>query len=163
EFEKIKVKREFAIKGTGTKELREEHIGRTVVPRSHPIFQDFKVWQQINNVRLIWNTAEEKMNLFENTELFEKLTGKTIEIVKELLFKRLQGSKTLSWRTFVKEELGLDTYDEIEEKRKAKLSKKQGLDLETGEVVDEFFSVNFRKRKRDGTYDDIKLKGNTTK
>ncbi|MGB4773793.1 MAG: type II CRISPR RNA-guided endonuclease Cas9, partial [Daejeonella sp.] len=163
EFEKIKVKREFAIKGTGTKELREEHIGRTVVPRSHPIFQDFKVWQQINNVRLIRNTANEKINLFENAELFEKLTGKTIEVVKELLFKKLQGSKTLSWRTFVKEELGLDTYDEIEEKRKAKVSKKQGLDLETGEVVDEFFSVNFRKRKRDGTYDDIKLKGNTTK
>ncbi|MGQ7857025.1 type II CRISPR RNA-guided endonuclease Cas9 [Pedobacter sp. WC2501] len=163
EFEKIKVKREFAIKGTGTKELREEHIGRTVVPRSHPIFQDFKVWQQINNVRLIWNTADDKINLFENAELLEKRTGKTIEVVKELLFKKLQGSKTLSWRTFVKEELGLDTYDEIEEKRKAKISKKQGLDLETGEVVDEFFSVNFRKRKRDGTYDDIKLKGNTTK
>ncbi len=163
EFEKIKVKREFAIKGTGTKELREEHIGRTVVPRSHPIFQDFKVWQQINNVRLIWNTADEKINLFENAELFEKLTGKTIEKVKELLFKKLQGSKTLSWRTFVKEELGLDTYDEIEEKKKAKISKKQGLDLETGEVVEEFFSVNFRKRKKDGMYDDIKLKGNTTK
>jgi len=163
EFEKIKVKREFAIKGTGTKELREEHIGRTVVPRSHPIFQDFKVWQQINNVRLIWNTADEKIDLFENAELFEKLTGKTIELVKELLFKKLQGSKTLSWRTFVKEELSLDTYDEIEEKKKAKISKKQGLDLETGEVVDEFFSVNFRKRKRDGTYDDIKLKGNTTR
>lgn len=163
EFEKIKVKREFAIKGAGTKELREEHIGRTVVPRSHPIFQDFKVWQQINNVRLIWNTAAEKINLFENAELFEKLTAKTIQEVKELLFKRLQGSKTLSWRTFVKEELGLDTYDEIEEKRKTKVSKKQGLDIETGEVVNEFFSVNFRKRKRDGTYDDIKLKGNTTK
>lgn len=163
EFEKIKVKREFAIKGTCTKELREEHIGRTVVPRSHPIFQDFKVWQQINNVRLIWNTADEKINLFENAELFERLTGKTVEEVKELLFKKLQGSKTLSWRTFVKEELSLDTYDEIEEKRKAKISKKRGLNLETGEVVDEFFSVNFRKRKSDGTYDDIKLKGNTTR
>lgn len=163
EFEKIKVKREFAIKGTGIKEVREEHIGRTVVPRSHPIFQDFKVWQQINNVRLIWNAADEKINLFENVELFEKLTGKTIEEVKRLLFKKLQGSKTLSWRTFVKDELGLDTYEEIEEKRKAKVSKKQGLDLETGEIVDEFFSVNFRKRKRDGSYDDIKLKGNTTK
>lgn len=163
EFEKIKVKREFTIKGTGTKELREEYIGRTVVPRSHPIFQDFKVWQQINNVRLIWNTANEKINLFENAELFEKLTTKTIEEVKELLFRKLQGSKTLNWRTFVKEELGLDTYDEIEEKRKAKVSKKQGIDLDTGEIVDEFFSVNFRKRKKDGTYDDIKLKGNTTR
>lgn len=163
EFEKIKVKREYAIKGTGTKEVREEYIGRTVVPRSHPIFQDFKVWQQINNVRLIWNTSDEQVNLFENAELFEKFTGRTIEVVKDLLFKKMQGSKTLSWRTFVKEELGLDTYDEIEEKRKAKAPKKQGFDFETGELVEEFFSVNFRKRKRDGTYDDIKLKGNTTK
>lgn len=163
EFEKIKVKREFAIKGTGTKELKEEHIGRTVVPRSHPIFQDFKVWQQINNVRLIWNTHNEKNNLFENKELFEQKTGKTIEKVKELLFIKMQTSKTLSWRTFVKEELGIDTYDEIEEKKKVKILKKQGIDLETAEVVDEFFSVNFRKRKKDGAYDDIKLKGNTTK
>jgi CRISPR/Cas system Type II protein with McrA/HNH and RuvC-like nuclease domain len=163
EFEKIKVKREFAIKGTGKKEVREEHIGRTVVPRSHPIFQDFKVWQQINNVKLIWNTADEKINLFENAELFEKHIGKTIENVKGLLFNKLQSSKTLSWRTFVKEELGLDTYDEIEDKRKVKVTRKQGLDLETGEVVEEFFSVNFRKRKREGGYDDIKLKGNTTK
>jgi len=163
EFEKIKVKREFAIKGTGIKELKEEHIGRTVVPRSHPIFQDFKVWQQINNVKLIWNTADEKTNLFENAELFKKYTGKSIEEVKELLFNKLQSSKTLSWRTFVKDELGLDTYDEIEEKKKSKITRKQGLDEETGEVVDEFFSVNFRKRKRDGTYDDIKLKGNTTR
>jgi len=163
EFEKIKVKREFAIKGTGTKELKEEYIGRTVVPRSHPIFQNFKVWQQINNVKLIWNTSDDKINLFENAELFERQTGKSIEEVKELLFKKMQVSKTLSWRIFVKEELGIDIYDEVEEKKKTKISKKQGLDLETGAIVDEFFSINFRKRKRDGTYGDIKLKGNTTK
>lgn len=50
----------------------EEHVGRTVVPRSHPLFQDFKVWQQINNVRLYLNTQEEIIDLFADPENFKK-------------------------------------------------------------------------------------------
>lgn len=162
EFEKIKVIRKVVVKGRGTKETKEEHIGRVVVPRSHPLFQEFRIWQQINNVRLIWNTPGGETNLFKDSVLFEKCTGKKIDEVKELMFRKLQGSKTLNWRLFVKDELCLDTYDEIEEKWRSKSAKRKGVNIETGEVYNEFFSVNFRKRKKDGAYEDIKLKGNNT-
>ncbi len=163
EFEKIPVKRVYAIKGTGKKEIRDEYIGRHVVPRSHPLFQQFKIWQQINNLKLYYNTSDEKINLFENATLFEEHTKKSIEQVKLLLYNKLQNSKTLNWRSFVKDELEIETFDEIEEKGKAKASKKFGVNTETGELANTFYSVNFRKRKKDGTYDDIKIKGNTTK
>lgn len=163
EFEKIKVKRSYAVKGTGAKEIKEEHVGRPVVPRSHPLFQEFKIWQQINNLRLFYNTPDEKVNLFDDEELFKQHTRKTIDQIKLHLFNKLQGSKTLSWRTYVKEELEIETFDEIEEKRTSKSSKKLAVNTDSGEIAKTFYSVNFRKRKKDGAYDDIKLKGNTTR
>lgn len=136
--------------------------GRTVIPRSHPLFQEYKIWQQINNVRLFLNTKDERIDLFSDNEIFKEHTGKTIEEVKQLLFVALQKSKTLSWRVFVKETLGIkNLFDELENKQGKRINK--GVDTETGEVVNFYFSVNFRKKKKDGTYDDIKLKGNTTK
>ncbi len=161
-FEKIKVKKETTIKGTGKKEIVEEHIGRTVIPRSHPLFQEFKIWQQINNVRLFYNGEDGKIDLFSDNVLFKTYTGKTLQEVKELLYSGLQKSKTLSWRIFVKEELGIETFDDLEDKNKKKVAKK-GINTETGETAEAYFSVNFRKRKKDDSYDDIKLKGNNTK
>ncbi len=162
-FEKILIKKEAVIKGTGNKELVEEYVGRTVTPRSHPLFQEFKIWQQVNNVRLFLNTTDAKVDLFNNEEEFTKQTGKQIEEVKELLYNALKNSKTLSWRVFVKEQLGVqNVFDELEDQTNKRKPKK-GVDTETGETSDAYFSVNFRKRKKDGTYEDIKLKGNTTK
>ncbi len=158
-FEKILVKKEQTLKGTGKREIVEVHIGRTVIPRSHPLFQEFKIWQQINNLRLFYN-AEGKIDLFENAEVFKQLTGKEILEVKQMLYEELQKSKTLSWRIFVKDRLKLNTFEDLENIKK---SKKKGIDTETGELTNTYFSVNFRKRKKDGTWEDIKLKGNTTK
>jgi CRISPR-associated endonuclease Csn1 len=162
-FERIKVKKEVKIKGQDKKEIIEEYIGRTVIPRSHPLFQEFKIWQQINNVRIFLNNADTRIDLFENQSMFKKYLDKEISEVKELLYDALQKNKTLSWRVFVKDTLGIkNVIDEFEENNN-KIRKKKGLDIETGEVIDTYFSVNFRKRKKDGTYEDIKLKGNTTK
>jgi len=136
--------------------------GRTVIPRSHPLFQEYKIWQQINNVRLFLNTKDERIDLFSDNELFKQYTEKTIQEVKQLLFEALQKSKTLSWRVFVKDVLGIKSlFDELENKQGRRTNK--GVDTETGEIVNTYFSVNFRKKKKDGSYDDIKLKGNTTK
>jgi len=161
-FEKIKVKKERAIKGTGKKEIVEEYVGRTVIPRSHPLFQEFKIWQQINNVRLFYNGENGKIDLFESNETFKSNTGMDIKETKQKLFNSLQESKTISWRSFVKEELGIEPFEDLEDKSKRKTSKK-GVNVETGEIDYTYYSVNFRKRKKDGTYEDIKLKGNTTK
>lgn len=161
-FEKILVKKERIIKGTGKKDSYEEYIGRTVIPRSHPLFQEFKIWQQINNVRLFYNDGNGKHDLFENNEIFENHTGKSIAVVKRLLYTKLCTSKTLSWRSFVKDELGVEVFEDLEEKKQKKRSSIKGVNTNTGEVADSYYSVNFRKRKRDGSYEDIKLKGNTT-
>jgi len=161
-FEKILVKKERTIKGTGKKESFEEYVGRTVIPRSHPLFQEFKIWQQINNVRLFYNDENGKHDLFEDNNTFESITGKSIAIVKKILYTNLCNSKTLSWRSFVKDKLGFDVFEDLEEKRLKKKSSKKGVNVDTGEVTNSYYSVNFRKRKRDGSYEDIKLKGNTT-
>jgi CRISPR-associated endonuclease Csn1 len=149
-FEKIKVKKERTIKGMGKKEIVEEYVGRTVIPRSHPLFQEFKVWQQINNVRVYQKIEDDKIDLFANEKEFERVIGKKISEVKHLLFNALQKNKTLSWKSFAENELGL--------------RKKEIIDSETGEVVKCHFEYNFRKLKRDKvTWEDIKLKGNSTK
>ena len=160
-FEKIPVKKEQTIKGAGKKEIVEVHIGRTVIPRSHPLFQEFKIWQQINNVRLYLNTNNEKIDLFADEDAFRTYVGKDISDVKQMLYDDLQKAKTLSWRIFVKEKLALKTFEDLENKYNKK--KFEGVDTETGELANTYFSVNFRKRKKDGTWEDIKLKGNTTK
>jgi CRISPR-associated endonuclease Csn1 len=161
-FEKILVKKERVVKGTGKKESYEEYIGRTVIPRSHPLFQEFKLWQQINNVRLFYNDENGKHDLFDSNEGFESHTGKSIAVVKKMLYTNLCNSKTLSWRSFIKGELGIEVFEDLEEKKQKKRSSKEGVNTNTGEVADSYYSVNFRKRKRDGSYEDIKLKGNTT-
>ena len=162
-FEKKLVKKEQTKKGTGKKEIIEVHIGRTIIPRSHPLFQEFKIWQQINNVRLYLNTADEKIDLFADVDLFKKNVGKEISVVKQMLYDALQKTKTLSWRTFVKEELELKTFEDLESKYSNKKAGKEGVDTETGEIANTYFSVNFRKKKKNGDWEDIKLKGNTTK
>lgn len=162
-FEKIPSKKEITRKGEAKKEFITELIGRSVIPRSHPLFQEFKIWQQINNVRLFLNTPDKKIDLFNDKNEFNKHVGKIIGEVKELLYNELQNTKTLSWRAFVKDVLNIqdifDESDDYDRKRRSKHSK----DTETGENANSYYSVNFRKRKKDGTYDDIKLKGNSTK
>jgi len=150
-FEKIKVKKEIAIKGTGKKEIIEDYLGRTVIPRSHPLFQEFKIWQQINNVRVYQKIADEKIDLFANEKEFEKFIGKKVSETKQLLYEALQKAKSLSWKSFADNELGLK-------------NKKEIIDKETGEIIKCHFEYNFRKLKRDKiTWEDIKLKGNNTK
>ena len=56
----------------------EDH--HKVVPKSHPIFQEFRIWQNLNNLHLI-----KKENLNEKFEL--ALEGK-IALANELAFKR---------------------------------------------------------------------------
>ena len=149
-FEKIKVKKETSIKGAGKKEIIEEHIGRTVIPRSHPLFQEFKIWQQINNTRIFVSTPQNSIDLFSSPKDFKTYVGITIPEAKQLLYEALQQSKTLSWKAFSEKELGLKPRLEI-------------VDTETGELITALVNYNYRKEKKDGTYEDIKLKGNNTK
>ena len=43
--------REITIEKEGKKEIRI--IGCRVIPRSHPLFQEFKIWQTLNNIKIL--------------------------------------------------------------------------------------------------------------
>lgn len=188
-FEKVRVFKKYFDKITQTYKLKDtpEYEGRKVIPRSHPLHQDFKIWAYVNNVRLFYNEPNKvletgkvediKIDLFSSNEddiktatgkSFIELTGKTVFQIKNLLHDELQKSKSLSWKKFVEDKLGLSVAVEIvsiQEKGKGKRKKnKQGVDTETGETLTKFYSVNYRKQKRDKSgFEDIRLKGNTTK
>jgi CRISPR/Cas system Type II protein with McrA/HNH and RuvC-like nuclease domain len=139
--------------------------GRTVIPRSHPLYQDYRMWQKINNLRIYLHTPSDKIDLFDNPETFKEVIGKSIEETKELLYKTLQDCKSKAWKSFCAKELGLENFL-FDNEEQAKVSKKQlreYIDKETRKVTYCYFSVNFRKRKKDGTYTDLPLDGNKTK
>jgi len=66
EFEKILVEVEKKDNKTGLKVNVNEYRGRTVIPRSHPLHQEFKIWNQINNVKLFFNNHDVKLELLGN-------------------------------------------------------------------------------------------------
>ncbi|MCF8460328.1 MAG: hypothetical protein K9G46_06365 [Flavobacteriales bacterium] len=162
-FEKIKVKKKSKLKGTGLEQIKEEYVGRSVIPRSHPLHQEFKIWQQINNVKLFYNSEQGKADVLTSEELCLIHLKKTPATVKQELYMAMQNCKSMAWRVFVKEKLGIkNVYDEIENVPRKKGSA-YGVDSETGEIGASYYSVNFRKQKKDGDFKDIDLKGNSTK
>ncbi len=124
--------------------------GRTVIPRSHPLFQKFKIWQQINNVRLWYHPINKKpYELMSNSGLCLELLEKYPHEIKELLYLKLQENKEVSWRTFVNKTFNLDLRINRDEKKKPNKD-------------DAFYSVNFIKITKNRKEQDNKLKGNTT-
>ncbi len=86
-------------------------VGSRVCPRSSPLFQEFKIWQIINNLQLTKQKGhevyqieiEQKLALFKELNFRDKLTDKeVIEILVgknqskgfELNFKSIQGNST---------------------------------------------------------------------
>ncbi|CAN5609923.1 type II CRISPR RNA-guided endonuclease Cas9 [soil metagenome] len=129
------------------------HIGRTVIPRSHLLHQEFKIWQQINNLRIWFHSKDAKpIELLENSEKCNLYLGKTPSEIKELFYCELQVKKERSWRTFVNDtfkDRNIDLRINFGEKRKTNSNS-------------EYFSVNYIKRTKGGKEQDNKLKGNTT-
>lgn len=105
EFEQKKV--EIIIDG----EKKQKTIGRKVCPKSSPLFQEFKIWQILNNIEVSnYNTGEkwlldieEKDILFKELSIKEKL--KKSDVLKllyrnhkelELNYKEIEGNRTLA-------------------------------------------------------------------
>lgn len=127
-FEKIKVIVEKKVKGTDKIEKITEYIGRSVIPKSHPLYQEFRIWQQINNVRLFYNTKNEKIDLFQEEKKLKELTGKTLKEfigydvieIKQQLYNYLQQTKTTSWKSFASTHLGIENVYDVSEELKTK-------------------------------------------
>ena len=132
----------------------KEHLkGRTVIPRSHPLHQEYKIWQQINNVRIWFHPKDGKeIELTENENLCSEKLSKTPSEIKILLYERLQNKKEQSWRTFINE-----LFPALNLKLK-KADKKYSRN--TGS---EYYSVNYIKLSKKREEQDNLLKGNKTK
>ena len=104
EFEKREV--EVSIDGTTRKKI----TGCRVCPKSSPLFQEFKIWQMLNNIRVCdtetnetWPLdIEEKDVLFKELNIKQKLSKN--EILKilyrnskhlDLNYKEIEGNRTL--------------------------------------------------------------------
>jgi CRISPR-associated endonuclease Csn1 len=152
-FEKIPdIKKDKDNKTIPHKDGKDHWKGRTVIPRSHPLHQEFKLWQQINNVRIWFHSVNEKeIELMENETKCKDKLGKTPNQIKELLYERLQQKKEQSWRTFVNE-----IFPDINIKLKKATDK--------GTTKEKYFSVNYIKLSKKTTDEqDNLLKGNKTK
>ncbi len=135
------------------KDGKDHWKGRTVIPRSHPLHQEFKIWQQINNVRIWFHPVAEKgIELMENATICKRKLGKTPTEIKGLLYKRLQQKKEQSWRTFVNE-----LFPDI-----TLIKLKKSKDADT--IDKDKYSVNYIKlSKKTKDEQDNPLKGNKTK
>ena len=92
EFEK----REVIVEKDGRKQNKT--VGCRVIPRSHPLFQEFKIWQTLNDIEVFaWDKqskrkkADKSSTLFDNSEKPLLVEGKRslYQEEKELLAKEL--------------------------------------------------------------------------
>lgn len=91
--------------------IKTKIIGSRVCPRSSPLFQEFKIWQILNNLQLTKNKGKEvfeielenKQALFQELNFKEKLTDKqVIELLVgknqmkgfEVNYKSIEGNRT---------------------------------------------------------------------
>ncbi|MCM1356864.1 MAG: type II CRISPR RNA-guided endonuclease Cas9 [Staphylococcus sp.] len=80
-------------------------VGSKVAPLSSPVFQQFRMWQRLNDMRIDGTplTQEQKLLLAENLEYSEKMTDKEILSMlypkskgHSLNFKEINGNHTMS-------------------------------------------------------------------
>jgi CRISPR-associated endonuclease Csn1 len=110
-------------------EKKRKLVGHRVTPKSSPLFQEFKVWQNLNSIRITKIKTNEEYHIEEdsNTELFQKLNWKDKLTDKQVLkefglkpdewkinFKNIEGNRTNhSLLEAYKEILKIEGYDNI--------------------------------------------------
>ncbi|GGZ61656.1 type II CRISPR RNA-guided endonuclease Cas9 [Mesonia mobilis] len=110
-------------------QVKHKTVGHRVIPKSSPLFQEFKVWQNLNSIRIIHIKTNEVFHIEEdsNTELFQKLnwTDKLTnkQVLKEfnlkpedwkINFQQIEGNRTnYNLLAAYKEILKIEGYDNI--------------------------------------------------
>ena len=82
---------------------KEITIGPKVAPKSSPMFQEFRIWQNLNNIQLIDNERNSKRSLYEEERnlLYEELSIRDRLSKTEAL--RVLGKKNRQWDLNYKE------------------------------------------------------------
>lgn len=65
---------------SNTNSEKTRTIGRRVIPKSSPLFQEFKIWQQINNLEYKNNTTKEKIIVSELDDEIRKLVFEELNL-----------------------------------------------------------------------------------
>jgi len=121
--------RKTEVEVEGKKKIRT--VGSRVVPRSSPLFQEFKIWQNLNNIELTDKdsgemralTPEEKDTLFQRLQVTEKLRDKEVLSILfdksakkyALNYEKLDGNKTRAAIFNVLGDSGLLSFDSNKE------------------------------------------------
>lgn len=88
-------------------------IGQRVCPKSSPLFQEFRIWQQINNIQVSgYIIPESQTDLFGNTTANKKGRRFLLQDEKEILFKELNLKEKMSKTEILK--LLFDNYKELD-------------------------------------------------
>lgn len=115
EFEK----REVVVEEDGRK--KNKTVGCRVIPRSHPLFQEFKIWQTLNDIEVFaWDKqskrkkADKSSILFDNSEDALLVEGKRFlyQEEKELLAKELFVKESMKKAEVLK--LLFENYQELD-------------------------------------------------
>ncbi|MEC4117458.1 type II CRISPR RNA-guided endonuclease Cas9 [Myroides phaeus] len=135
-------------------------IGQRVTPKSSPLFQEFKIWQQLHNVTLrnketneiINLAAEQKEHLFEELNLKGKLSNaQVLKLIEykpkkwELNYSELEGNNTNKalYNAYL-DIIDIAGYD-IRNELKIKLNKDDielsDLDVNASEIKEMIFSI----------------------
>lgn len=141
-FEKVKVIKERMNKQTKKTEKYEDYEGRAVIPRSHPLYQEYRIWQTINNFRIFERETGKDIILEQPEKLqyyFERgdIKVESVSKIRNAFYEKLQTQKKITNpKGFAKDELGLNL---------------------------NMLNCNYSKRKKDGTEKPVEMAGNATK
>lgn len=112
---------------------REKVVGLKVIPKSSPLFQEFKIWQILNNLQVINTETDQKQSLqaeqmeqlaaeleirpkMSKTEALKLLYGKTKGL--DLNYKELEGNSTMAaLMTAYMNIVGMTGHDELDLKK----------------------------------------------
>ena len=152
---------EFENREIITKDGKKKTVGLKVAPKSSPLFQEFKIWQILNNIEIKNYTGkrflelEEKERIFEEVNIKGTVSGqKALEIIDfkpkevKINYKNIEGNNTNKsfYEAFLKilEIEGYDVFDllKIKHKDEVKLSDLEVSALEIKQMVLSIFEAN---------------------
>ncbi len=110
-----------------TGKTKKRTIGRKVIAKSSPLFQEFKIWQNINHLQIIHQNVKDTVFVLDDEHrslLFEELNWRGN--LKEVQVLKLLGLKAKEWKTNFSEGLEGNRTNELLYKVYEKIAENEG-------------------------------------
>lgn len=149
---------EFENREIITKDNKKKKVGLKVAPKSSPLFQEFKIWQVLNNIEIKdseskrWLDLEEKERIFSEVNIKGNVSGqKVLELVGfknkdvRIKFRTVEGNRTnqLLYDAYLKilEIESYNVFDLVHDSSKKDEAKVAELSVDASEVKSAIKSV----------------------